>query len=202
MIKRLVELDYLERERNFEAPSNQPIRYRLADPAQRFYYGLVLPNASAIASAGAETVWRERLEPEVWPSYVGLEVFEDVVRQAYLRHTDDRDLPAVDTWGRWEGQDRNRRQLEIDIVTRLLDERMMTGSIKFRTRRAGAKVFLDHIHALERLADSGYRWAHEALEPEAALMFVSAAGFKDSFHEARREHDAREVITWELEDLF
>lgn len=202
MLKRLVQLDYLERERNFEAPSNQPIRYRLADPAQRFYYGLVLPNASAIASAGAETVWRERLEPEIWPSYVGLEVFEDVVRQAYLRHADDRDLPAVDTWGRWEGQDRNRRQLEIDIVTRLLDERMMTGSIKFRTRRAGAKVFLDHVQALERLADSGYRWAHEALEPEAALMFVSAAGFKDSFHEVRREHDAREVITWELGDLF
>ncbi|MFW6053466.1 MAG: AAA family ATPase, partial [Persicimonas sp.] len=57
MIKRLVELDYLEEDRNFDAPRNQAKRYRLADPAQRFYYGLVLPNESAIASAEAERVW-------------------------------------------------------------------------------------------------------------------------------------------------
>jgi hypothetical protein len=202
MIKRLVQLDYLEQERNFDAPRNQPIRYRLADPAQRFYYGLVLPNESAIASAGPGEVWRERLQQQVWPSYVGYEVFEDVVRQAYLRHADDRGLPPVDTWGRWEGKDRDRRPLEIDIVTRLLDGRMMTGSIKFRTRPAGAKVFLDHLEALERLADSGYAWAHDALDPDASLLFASAAGFKDSFYEARREHVDHDVLTWTLDDLF
>lgn len=73
-------------ERDFDAPWNRAIRYRIADPAQRFYYGLVLPNESAIASAGAEAVWRERIEPEAWLGYVGREVFEDVVREAYRRH--------------------------------------------------------------------------------------------------------------------
>jgi AAA+ ATPase superfamily predicted ATPase len=204
MLKRLVQLEYLEEERNFDAASNQARRFRMADPAQRFYYGLVLPHASAIASAGAETVWNERLESQTWPTYVGQEVFEDVVRQAYLRRTrdDTSELPDVDTWGRWEGKDRNRRQIELDVVTRLLDGRMMTGSAKFRNRRAGAKVFLDHVHALERLADSGYGWAREALEPDAVFLFVSTSGFKESFWEVREEHDAYDVIAWDLDDLF
>jgi hypothetical protein len=102
MVKRLVELEYLEEEQNFDAPHNQAKRYRLADPGQRFYYGLVLPNESAIASAGAEAVWRQRLEPDAWPSYVGFEVFEDVVRQAYLRHAQAHNLPAVEEWGKIE----------------------------------------------------------------------------------------------------
>lgn len=86
MVKMLVDLEYLEEERNHDASRNQAHRYRIADPAQRFYYGLVMPNVSAIASLGPDRVWRERLLPEVWPSYVGFEVFEDVVRQGYLRH--------------------------------------------------------------------------------------------------------------------
>ena len=202
MIKQLVHLDYLEEERNFDGPRNQPLRYRMADPAQRFFYGLVLPNESAIASAGARRVWGERIEPQSWPAYVGREVFEDVVHQAWRRHGKDGGLPPVARWGRWQGHDRNRRPLEIDVVARLLDGRMMTGAVKFRTRRAGARVFLEHIHALERLADSGHRWAHEALEPDAVLLFVSAAGFKDSFDEVRRESSDHTVITWELADLF
>ena len=202
MVKRLVELDYLEAERNFEAPVNQAVRYRLADPAQRFYYGLVLPNESAIASAGARRVWEERIEPQVWPAYVGREVFEDVVRQGYLRQLEDPQLLSVDTWGRWEGKDRNRRQIEIDIVARLLDGRMMTGSIKFRNRPVGAKVFLDHVHHLERLADSGKKWAYEALEEQAVFFFISAGGFKDSFREVREEYPQQTVLTWTLDELF
>ncbi len=87
--------------------------------------------------------------------------------------------------------------IELDVVTRLLDGRMMTGSAPFRNRRAGAKVCLDHVHALERLADSGYGWARKALEPDAVFLFVSTSGFKDSFWEARQEHDAYDVIVWD-----
>ena len=202
MIKILVALEYLEEEKNFDAPTNQAIRYRMADPAQRFYYGLVLPNESAIASAGPQRVWEERLKPQKWPTYVGFEVFEDVVRQAYLRHSEERELPAVEEWGRWEGQDRHRQNLEIDVVSRLLDGRMMTGAAKFRTRQAGARVFFDHVQALEKLADSGQAWAREALDDGAVFFFVSASGFKDSFAEAREEFSGIEVISWDLEDLF
>lgn len=201
MIKRLVELEYLEEERNFDAPRNQPTRYRMADPAQRFYYGLVLPNESGIASAGPRRVWEERIEQQAWPTYVGREVFEDVVRQAYLRFGAEEGLPAVETWGRWEGRDRHRKPLEIDIVTRLLDGQMMTGAIKFRKRALSARVVTEHISGLERLADSGKGWAHDALESNAVLLFVSAGGFSDSsFYEVAREYDQK-VIAWELEDL-
>lgn len=78
----------------------------------------------------------------------------------------------------------------------------MRGSAKFRSRRAGARVFLDHVHAIERLADSGLGWAREALAPESPFIFVSAAGFRDSFAEVREEHDDREVFEWTLDDLY
>lgn len=202
MIKELVRLEYLDEERNFDAPRNQAIRYRLADPAQRFHYGLVLPNESAIASAGPRAVWERRLEGDTWPSYVGQQVFEDVVRQAYHRKADGDSLPLVEEWGRWEGLDRNREPAELDIVARLLDGRMLTGSVKFRTRRAGPGVFLDHVHALERLAASGRGWARDALESRSPFLFVSAAGFRDSFREVSEERSEREILVWTLEDLF
>lgn len=202
MVKELVRLEYLEEERNFGGPRNQPVRYRMADPAQRFYYGLVLPNESGIASSGASTVWQRRLAGDAWPAYVGREVFEDVVRQAYLRHGPDRGLPPVEEWRRWEGRDRNGQPLEIDVVARLLDGRMMTGAVKFQSRRASARVFLEHVHALERLAASGHAWAREALQPEAIFLFVCAAGFKNSFQEASEEQSERPMIAWQLDDLF
>lgn len=202
MVKELVRLEYLEEERNFDAPRNQALRYRMAGPAQRFYYGLVLPNESAIASAGPRAVWEERLAGEVWPAYVGQQVFEDVVRQAYLRQSPGGKLSTVEAWGRWQGRDRSREPLEIDIVARLLDGRMMTGAAKFRTRRASARIFLDHVHALERLAASGQGWAREALEPRSPFLFVSSAGFTDSFEELRGEHGERPVIAWTVDDLF
>ena len=130
------------------------------------------------------------------------EEMESAIQQAYLRLGSRRELPPVQDWGRWEGQDRNRQSIEIDVACRLLDGRMMTGTVKFQTRGAGARLFLHHVQALERLAASGQGWAHEALEPEAPFLFVSAAGFRDSFREVREEQPERPVIMWELNDLF
>lgn len=201
MVAQLTDLAFLEPERNFAGPRNQAIRYRIADPALRFYFGLTLPNESAIAASGAETVWRERLAGQIFPSYVGKEVFEDVVRQAYLRHRSARGLPAVEEWGRWEGQDRDRRDTEIDVVARLLDGRILTGSAKFRRRPADATMLLEHLDALKRLAASGLPWANDALAPDAPMLFVSAAGFKESFHEVARDL-GRSPFTWTVDDLF
>lgn len=201
MIGQLVELGLLEAERNFEEARNQAVRFRIADPALRFHFGLVAPNESAIASAGAETVWRERLAEQVFPRYVGKEVFEDVVRQAYFRHQRDLALPAVEDWGRWEGMDRSRTDVEIDIAARLLDGRVMTGSAKFRRRAVDATLLIEHREALRRVADSGRAWAREALQPEAPMIFVSAGGFKDSFWQVAKDLD-QNVVAWTLEDLF
>lgn len=201
IVERLVEMDYVETERNFDEGGNRAIRYRISDPALRMYYGLVLPNESAIASAGAEVVWKERLKEQVFPAYVGLHVFEDVVRQAYLRHRERQGLPAVEAWGRWVGQDSQRKHVEIDVVARLLDGRMMTGSAKMRSRSADATVLMEHVAALQRLADSGRPWAREALAPDAPMLFVSSGGFKDSFRAAAADL-GRPLILWTLDDLF
>ncbi|MBV9772473.1 MAG: hypothetical protein JO040_00895, partial [Gemmatimonadetes bacterium] len=147
------------------------------------------------------TVWRERLAEQVFPTYVGKEVFEDVVRQAYLRHRMARGLPAVEEWSRWEGVDRDRRPVEIDVVARLLDGRILTGSAKLRQRAADATVLREHLGALQRLAASGRGWAREALRPGSPLLFVSGAGFKESFSEVAGELD-HPLITWTVDDLF
>lgn len=201
MIERLTDMGYLEAERNFEETGTHAFRYRVGDPALRMYYGLILPNESAIARVGAATVWHERLEAIQFPVYVGQHVFEDVVYQAYARFQHERDLPLVTSWGRWEGQDRTRKALEMDIVGRLLDGTIMTGSAKIRKRAADATVFLGHLRNLERLADSGKGWAQEAMKKDAPKLFVSASGFKDSFAAAVKDSGHR-VIGWTVEDLF
>lgn len=201
MTGRLAELGFLDGARNFDEPSNQPLHYRIADPALRMFYGLVLPNESAIAIAGPDVVWRDRLAPQVFPTYVGQHVFEDVVRQAYTRHQEARGLPAVREWGRWAGMDRERRDAEIDIVARRLAGGILTGSAKIRGRPAGAKVLLRHIADLQRLADSGRGWAREALERGAPMLFASTSGFKESFTAAAADLD-HPLIVWEAADLF
>lgn len=201
-MERLIRLEYLERIRNFGAARNQPYSYRLSDFAFRFYYGLVVPNESAIETAGAGSVWKDRLARDAWPTYMGQHVFEDVVRQAYLQLQDDRDVPIVSEWGYWQGQSPNGEAVEIDAVCRLLDGRMMTGSVKYRSRPASASVWTDHVQKLTQLRGSGRKWVHEALKPDAPFLFVSRSGFTDSFHEVRREHPERPVIAWALEDLF
>jgi uncharacterized protein len=201
MVAQLVELGFLVEDRSYGEPGNQAVRFRIGDPALRFYYGMVLPNESAIAVSDAGTVWKERLRAQVFPTYVGKEVFEDVVGQAYRRHRDARGLPAPEVWGRWEGKDRDGRSIEIDVVCRLLDGRMLTGAAKFRNRPAGAPVLMEHLDALRRLADSGRSWAREALEPGAPLLFVSGGGFTDGFREVARSLD-HPLIAWTLDDLF
>lgn len=200
MIEQLEDLSYLEREVNFGASPQRGLRYRLADPATRFHHGIGLWAESAVAALGPEAAWRVRIEPEVFPSYVGRHVFEDVARQACGRWGPSLGLPAVAEWGRWVGHDRSRREVEVDLAGRTLEGTMVTGSIKFRTRPAGARTYLDHVVALERLADSGHGWAQEALDPISPFWFVSAGGFAPSFHETA--DPAREVITWTLDDLY
>lgn len=200
VVDQLEEMSYLVREVNFGASPQRGIRYRLADPAARFHYGIGVPAESAVAVLGPEAAWRVRVEPEVFPSYVGQYVFEDVARQACRRWGPAQGLPAVVEWGRWQGLDRSRREVEVDLVGRTLEDGIVTGSVKFRTRPADAKTYLDHVTALERLADSGLGWAQEALAPTSPFWFVSAAGYAPSFHEVA-DH-ACPVICWTMDDVY
>lgn len=194
-------LGFIEGERNFNEPRNQALRYRIADPALRMYYGLVLPNQSAIATAEASVVWRDRLAPQVFPTHVGQHVFEDVIRQAYHRFWEQRGLPPVAEWGRWAGKDTDRQDAEIDVVARLLDGGLLTGSARIRNELADAKVLLKHVADLRRLADSGRGWAREALGPGSPMLFASAWGFKESFTAAAADL-GNPIIQWQADDLF
>ncbi len=200
VVGQLEDMSYLVREVNFGASPKRGVRYRLADPAARFHYGIGLPAESAVAVLGPEAAWRVRIEPEVFPSYVGRHAFEDVARQACRRWGPKLSLPAVAEWSRWAGRDRSRREVEIDLAGRTLDGAMVTGSVKFRTRPADAKTYLDHVAALERLADSGLGWAKEALAPNSPFWFISAAGYAPSFYEI--VDPTREVICWTMDDLY
>lgn len=199
MLETLQRLGYVEARRNFEAPANEALRYRIAEPALRFYYAVVTRYRNELETTAALDVWTEHVEAEL-AAYLG-HVFEDIVRQAFYRLRGARDLPMVREWGRWEGTDRDRRPVEIDVVARLTDGRMMTGSIKCRNKLCGPNVHRAHLDGLRRLAESGKRWAHEAMEARAPLLYVSASGFTDDFR-ARAEEDGHEVITWTLADLY
>ena len=200
LVDQLEDMAYLTSELNFEESRTRGLRYRLADPAARFHYRIALPAESAAVAFGAEHVWHTQIEPEMFPAYVGRHVFEDMARQAYIRWAVEAGLPLVPEWQRWQGADRTGVGIDIDMVGRTLEGSLVTGSVKFRTRQATARTYLEHDEALRRLAASGRSWAREALQPSSPYFFLSAGGFAASFHEAC--DPGREVVAWTLRDLF
>lgn len=195
----LIELGYLEQRRNVDAKPNQAVRYAIADAAFRFYHRFVAPNASVLERYPPAHVWETAVAPYLGP-YMGLE-FERIATQAYDRHALDRGLPMVERWGRWEGTDRTRRPLEVDVVAPLADGRMMTGAVKWDAAPVGAGVHHGHLEMLRRAADAGRAWAHAGLDPRAPLFYVAAAGFTAAFRE-EAEASGHPLVLWSLEDLY
>ncbi|HXC24994.1 MAG TPA: ATP-binding protein [Gemmatimonadaceae bacterium] len=198
-LDKLVDLGLIEATRNFGANEARPYRYRLTDPALRFYYGVVARYRSELDSDTPASVWEEHVVPMV-DAYMGL-VFERMAVQGYLRFRQHRRLPMVREWGRWEGLDRDRRQVEIDLVARRTDGRMLTGAVKWNARPATIALHTTHVDMLRRLAESGHAWAAEALEPEAILYYLAAGGFKADFRRQAAKQGPR-VEAWSLTDLY
>lgn len=195
----LIELGYLERRDNVDARTNDAVRYAVADPALRFHQRFVEPNRSLLECQSAAQVWDAKVESQM-NQYMGLE-FERIGKQAYDRHAGALGLPLVERWGRWEGVDRERGSLEIDVVAPLVDGRTLTGSIKWNRSPVGAEVHFAHLDHLRRASAAGRVWAHAGLAPEAPLYYLSASGFTPAFWAAVQE-SGREVIAWSLEDLY
>lgn len=195
----LIALGYLEERRNVDAKPNAAVRYRIADAAFRFYHRFVAPNASLLERYPAAKVWESAVAPHL-DAYMGFEL-EDIAAQAYDRLAPSLALPMVKQWGRWEGTDRQRQSLEIDIVSELTDGRWMTGAVKWDGAPIDVRVHRDHLAMLHRAADAGRAWAHAALEREAPLFYVAAGGFSPEF---RQEVQASEhpVILWSLDELY
>lgn len=195
----LIELGYLEERRNVDARANEAVRYQIADAAFRFYHHFVAPNASLLERYPATRVWETSVAPQL-DAYMGFEL-ERIATQAYDRRVMSLGMPLVTRWGRWEGVDRLRRSLEIDLVAELADGRWMTGAVKWDRAPIGAGVHHDHLEMLRRAADAGRGWAHAALEKDAPLYYVAAGGFSTAFRMAV-EASERRAILWSLEDVY
>ncbi|HEX5831542.1 MAG TPA: ATP-binding protein [Gemmatimonadaceae bacterium] len=198
-IERLVAMGYVRAERNLGAGATTPFRYRLADPAFMFLHGFVLPLETALERNDARQVWRDHIAP-VLDTYMG-RIFEQMVEQAYARLSTKLKLPMVHEWGRWEGRDRDRQPLEIDIACRLTDGRVMTGGVKWNRKPLGVSWHHHHMHMLDRLSRCGVAWAHDALKAESPLIWVAAGGFTPAFEAAVRAARPN-VILWTLEDMY
>jgi AAA+ ATPase superfamily predicted ATPase len=198
-LSRLIELGYLETRRNIDARPNEPVRYAIADAAFRFHVRFVEPAASLLERYPPEEVWQSSVAPQL-DTYMGHE-FERIAAQAYDRRAQPMGLPLVKEWGRWEGVDRERQPLEIDLVAPLVDGRMLTGAVKWHRLPIGAGVHAHHIDMLRRAAAAGRAWAHKALKPDAPLFYVAAGGFSSAFTDAVAA-SGHPAICWTLEDLY
>ncbi len=199
-LERLAALDYITGRRNLDAPSNAPYRYRVSDPAFRFFYEFVAPWESMLDTQSTSAVWANHIQGQRLDTYMGM-IFESIAAEAYARAQPTLALPLVREWGRWEGQDRHRRPLEIDIASHLTDGRVLTGAIKWNSTPLDVRVHTNHLVMLDRLAESGLAWAHTAREPESPLLYVAAGGFTNRFRDAALASRS-EVHLWTLEDLY
>lgn len=198
----LVDLGYLDARANVDAKANEATRYAIADPAVRFYHRFVVPNASALARYPGARVWEVAIAPHL-DTFMGPE-FERMAAQAYDRvggMTKRPALPLVERWARWEGVDRARRSLEIDIVAPLVDGGVMTGAVKWNRAPVGVGVHHQHMDMLRRAADAGRAWAHAALEGRSPLYYVAAGGFSQKFQDAV-EASGHAYVCWGLGDVY
>lgn len=200
VLQKLEDLGLVAREQSFAAPRNSPFRYRVADHALRFYYRFVDPNRSALQTGDTREIWELRVVPSL-DTYMG-GVFEQICRDAFARRHSAWGLAGAAKWAGWEGHDRFRRSIEIDIVARLLGGELLTGEAKWSSTPVGPSLYARHLIHLEALAASGYAWAYEALpdSESARYLYVSAAGFTSDM---RALADAEERVTLlDLNDLY
>lgn len=193
-------LELVGRERNVDASEKAPHRYFIADQAVRFWYRFVFPCRSRLETGDAEAVWIHDVEPHL-DGYMG-KAFETICRDAYARYHEGWGLPGASVWARWEGRDRNRRSIELDVVARLDDDRLLTGDITWSSRPIGADVHRQLIRDLDDLARSGQGWATDALSPlrSAGYLYFSAAGFTEELRALASGDPMIRLLT--LQDLY
>lgn len=178
-LEKLEELGLIESTRNFGASASEPHRYRLSDPALRFYYSIVDKYRSELELDDPMEIWRRHIEREL-DAYMGL-IFERVSRQAYFRMRAARELPIVREWGRWEGLDRDRQQIEIDIVARRTDGSMLTGAVKWNKKGAGTLSSRKAHRYAEATCVLGLRLGTRGAGAGGCLSVCSRRGLRASF---------------------
>ena len=192
----LENLSIIQRERNFGSGSKSPWKYRIADNALLFWHRFIEPNRSRLERNLIDSVWETSIKPFL-DTYMGY-VFEDAARQALLRFNAELGLPVVSHCGRWEGTDRNRRSIELDIVGKFDSGEMFTGEVKWSSSPVDRNVHFQLKRNLEDLAASGQNWANRALN--GLFIYFSAAGFSE--HMKKLPVEKNNVILISLNDMF
>ena len=173
-----------------EAPRNAAVRYHLVDPALRFHHAFVTPNASLLERGDPHEVMREVVAPRL-DTFLG-PALERLAGPTYDRIRRSAGWPMVERWSRWEGADRQRRPLEVDVVAPLVGGGVMTGSVKWNRRPLGIDVFQAHLDHVRRAADAGLRWAHAGRR--GPVMFLAAGGVDDRFTAAAKAHPEAVIV--------
>lgn len=186
-LETLDELGLVQRERDFAAGRRAAWKNRIGDGAVRFWYAFVHPNRSALERGRAAHVWASRVEPRL-DGYMG-EAFEAMAEQAYRRYHHRWSLPAAAEWSRWRGRVRDSagpdRPIDIGVVARLEDGRLLTGRAFWRSQPVGVDEHRRLAADLAALADTGPDWAAEALDDgSGGHIYFSAAGFTDELRAA------------------
>ncbi|MEJ2205524.1 MAG: ATP-binding protein [Gemmatimonadota bacterium] len=197
-LETLESLVLIRRERDFDAGRRAAWRNRLTDHAVAFWYRFVHPNRARLERGEIGPVWETRVGPRM-SDYMGWTVFEGLCAEAFLRHHERWGLPGSAEWSRWEGRDRNRRPIEIDIVARLDDGRLLTGEVKWSSRPVDTDVHFGLRRDLEDLGRSGQGWAREAVHTSAGHVYFSAAGFTDHFRQRAGEEG---LVLIDLEEMY
>ncbi|MFN0072231.1 MAG: ATP-binding protein [Chloroflexota bacterium] len=195
-LEMLEHLEIVARERNVASTRRTPYRYYITDNAVRTWHRFIVPNRGRLTTGEPEEIWRERVEPHL-NDHMG-QVFERIVSQAYSRFHQTWELPGVQDWARWQGHDRNRRSIEIDIVARLDDGRTLTGEIKWSTQPRGLELHNALQRNLEDLAASGHSWATEALV--GPRLYVCSGGFTPELQSWAK--DRPDIHLLSLADLY
>ncbi len=192
----LEDLTLVRRERNFEASAKQPYRYYLADNALAFWYSFVFPNRSRLVREAPDIVWGALIAPRL-DTFMG-RIFEGIVHEAYQRYAAKWGLPGLKTWGHWEGVDRERQPIQLDITSRTDNGRLLAGEVKWAAEPKGPSLHTGVLDKLSRLAVSGQGWAKDV--DTALFLYVSAGGFGPEMT-ALQQADPR-VHCLTLSDLY
>lgn len=169
-----------------------PLDDNVADllPALRFHHAFVTPNASLLERVDPHEVMREVVAPRL-DTFLG-PAFERIAGPTYDRLRRAAGWPMVERWSRWEGADRQRRPLEVDLVAPLVGGGVMTGSVTWNRRPLGVEVFQAQLDHVRRAADAGLRWAHAG--QRGPLLFLAAGGVDERFAAAAKAHPEPVIV--------
>ncbi|MBD3370442.1 AAA family ATPase [Candidatus Fermentibacteria bacterium] len=192
----LQKLRLVSRQRNFRSHRRAQYRYEIADNAVLFWHRFVEPNRSMLEREHIRPVWEQRIRPNL-DTYMGV-VYESMAIEYLERFGQTRDLPAMAETAGWQGRDRNRRSIEIDLVCELESGELLTGEVKWSSKPVDPRVHFSLRRDLEDLSNSGKAWAGNALK--GYHIYFSAGGFTEPLLNAAEKNDRIRLV--DLEDMY